>query len=135
MATSTWPWRLTMRARVRLTGFTASPRFERRGIMCRKCRTLTSGRDQDVLPTLTSIPAQSTKTSPRKAASYSLTNKRVSVFSFPFSVRDPAFSVFNSQFLFLRILHLSSGGALFVVVISCARERNWGLGDLSFLLE
>src|SRR6266478_4221145 len=92
-----------MQEKVLLTELTASPRFERRGIMCRKCRTLTSGRAQDVLLTLTSIPTQFTKTFPRMAASYLRTNKKASVFSSQFYVFNPVarFSVFTSQFFFM----------------------------------
>src|SRR5260370_30437260 len=92
-----------MREKVLLTGLTASPHFARRGIMFRKCRTLTSGRAQDVLLTLTSIPTQSIEMLPRMAASYSRTNKRVPAFSSQFSVFKlvDRFSVFTSQFSFM----------------------------------
>src|SRR2546429_9512447 len=65
-----------MRVRVLWTRFTASPRSERRGTMCRKYRTPTSGRAQDVLLAHTSVPTRSTKTSRQKAASYSPTNRK-----------------------------------------------------------
>src|SRR5204863_807664 len=68
--------RRTMRVRVLWTKFTASPRSERRGTMCRKYRTPTSGQAQDVLLALTLVPTRSTKTSRQKAASYSPTNRK-----------------------------------------------------------